>query len=223
MSVATSPDIAGDLLRVHAIITRALGVSADYCAAAATGRSDADSPAHEGFFTYTDALASYLHSHHLTEDEIAFPYFREKVPDMPYDRLAEDHRLIAAAIDEIVHVVAIGRAGDRERAKQDVGRILVTISTIWPAHIGEEEKYVTRERLDAVVSSEEQTLLNERIMEHVRTHAVPDYLVVPFVLYNLPAPARAVMAGKFPPVVTEQLVPVVWAGKWSPMKPFLLD
>jgi len=33
---------------------------------------------------------------------------------------------------------------------------------------------------------------------------------------------RRRMGALFPPVVTEQLVPVVWQDKWSPMKPFLL-
>jgi hypothetical protein len=47
--------------------------------------------------------------------------------------------------------------------------------------------------------------------------------VVPFLLYNLPPEERAIFSQGMPPVVTQELVPVVWKEKWSPMKPFLLD
>ncbi len=53
-------------------------------------------------------------------------------------------------------------------------------------------------------------------------HSGPDYLVVPFLLYNLSPEDRATMSAEMPPVVTQQLVPVVWKEKWQPMSPFLL-
>jgi hypothetical protein len=59
-------------------------------------------------------------------------------------------------------------------------------------------------------------------MEHAQQHTVPDYLIVPFLLYNLPPDKRTFFAGEMPPVVTEQLVPVAWKDKWAPMKPFLV-
>jgi hypothetical protein len=46
---------------------------------------------------------------------------------------------------------------------------------------------------------------------------------MPFVLYNLPAEERAILAQKMPPIVTQQLLPVDWKEKWAPMQPFLLD
>jgi hypothetical protein len=48
-------------------------------------------------------------------------------------------------------------------------------------------------------------------------------LVVPFLLYNLPPEERAVFSQGMPPIVIQELVPVAWKEKWSPMKPFLLD
>ena len=33
---------------------------------------------------------------------------------------------------------------------------------------------------------------------------------------------RAYMAGEMPPIISQELVPVVWKDQWAPMKPFLL-
>ena len=51
----------------------------------------------------------------------------------------------------------------------------------------------------------------------------PDYLVVPFMLYDLDPEPRAIMTAALPTVVTEQLVPVAWKDRWATMKPYLLD
>jgi len=45
---------------------------------------------------------------------------------------------------------------------------------------------------------------------------------VPFLLHDLEPADRAAMAANFPPIVTEQLVPIFWKEKRSPMQPFLL-
>jgi hypothetical protein len=54
-------------------------------------------------------------------------------------------------------------------------------------------------------------------------HSGPDYLVVPFVLYNLSPEQRAILAAEMPPIVTQQLVPIAWKAQWEPMSPFLLE
>ncbi len=221
MSVVPQTDLVGGLLRIHAVITRALEVTAEYCSAAAG--PDVSSPSvHEEFFTYVEALGAVLHGHHTTEDELTFPYLRERIPDLPYDRLTAEHQQVAAAVQEIADAIAAGRSGDREGGKQAVGRSLTRISQVWGRHIADEERFITPERIDATVSVEEQQRLVDRIAEHMRTHATPDYLAMPFVLYNLPPSERAAMAAMLPPVVTQQLVPIVWADKWRPMKRFLL-
>jgi hypothetical protein len=46
---------------------------------------------------------------------------------------------------------------------------------------------------------------------------------VPFILYNLSAEDRAIMAQQMPPAVSQELVPIVWKEQWAPMVPFLLD
>jgi hemerythrin-like domain-containing protein len=222
MSVLAPPDIAGDMLRVHAVITRALEVSMQHCDGFAN-QSAAASSTREGFFTYIEALATVLHGHHLTEDELAFPYLRERMPELPYDRLTAEHQQIVVALREIAQVIGSARTGDTERTMQDLAQVLARVAAIWHPHIEQEERCVTRERLDEIASPDEHARLSDQIADFSRAHSVPDYLVVPFLLYNLPAGERAIMAQKFPPIVTEQLVPVAWAGKWTPMKPFLLD
>jgi hypothetical protein len=47
-------------------------------------------------------------------------------------------------------------------------------------------------------------------------------MVMPFVLFNLLDAERAMMSQGMLPVVTQQLVPVVWKDQWMPMAPFLL-
>jgi hypothetical protein len=53
--------------------------------------------------------------------------------------------------------------------------------------------------------------------------APPDPVLVPFILYNLSAEDRAIMAQQMPPAVSQELVPIVWKEQWAPMVPFLLD
>jgi len=53
--------------------------------------------------------------------------------------------------------------------------------------------------------------------------AAPDLVALPFILYNLSVEDREIMAQHMPPVVIQELVPVVWKEHWEPMKPFLLD
>lgn len=138
MSRSSSPSVVAELVRIHLVITRGLKVASENSQSFAQ-RGYPDASTREGFVSYVRSLASSLHAHHLTEDDLAFPYFREKMPDAPFDLLSAHHRQM-----------------------------------------------------------------------------------VPFLLYNLPPEKRAAFAQMLPPVVTQQLVPVVWKEKWEPMKPFLL-
>jgi hypothetical protein len=60
-------------------------------------------------------------------------------------------------------------------------------------------------------------------VEHSQEYSKPDFLVIPFLLYNLPLEDRIIFSQGMPPILTEQMVPVVWKDKWAPMKPFLLQ
>lgn len=65
--------------------------------------------------------------------------------------------------------------------------------------------------------------LQKELIEFFQEHTGPEYLVVPFVLYNLTTEDRAITAQGLPAIVTEQLVPIEWKDKWAPMQPFLLE
>jgi hypothetical protein len=104
----------------------------------------------------------------------------------------------------------------------DLFLLLKRIDEFWHPHIQIEEEHFTVGKLGAAFPPDEQIRLIKLFMEHSQQHAKPDFLVVPFLLYNLPLDQRSALAGAMPPVVTEQLVPIVWKEKWEPMKPFLL-
>ena len=74
-----------------------------------------------------------------------------------------------------------------------------------------------------LLAPEEHTRLSGLFAEHGRKHMSPDYLIVPFLLYNLPPEERAIFARTMPLILTRLLVPLVWKKKWAPMLPFLLS
>jgi len=90
------------------------------------------------------------------------------------------------------------------------------------AHTQIEEDHFASDRLFAVMGLEEQGDLSRKAAEHSMKHASPDYLVAPFLLYNLTLDDRTLFAQAIPPIVTQQLVPITWKEKWLSMKPFLL-
>lgn len=223
MSEQKTPNIAEDLLCIHAIITRGLNVSIE------KGRLFAqdgypDAPAREGFIAYVGSLVSVLHAHHLTESELFFPYFRDKLPDAPIDLLMSQHRDLEpvlqqakAATDE---VSAEARAG---AALCRLNELLGKIADSWHPHIRIEEDHFTVDRLTTLFDAKEHDRLARAAMKHSQQHSGPDYLVVPFLLHNLPPDRRAIFARLMPAVVTRLLLPIVWKRKWAPMRPFLLS
>jgi hypothetical protein len=91
MSEPTTPNIAEDLLCIHAVITRGLNVSIEKGRLFAQGGYP-DASARQGFIAYVESLVSVVHAHHLTESDLFFPYFRDKLPDAPFDLLVTQHR-----------------------------------------------------------------------------------------------------------------------------------
>ncbi len=217
------PNVANDLIRIHKIITRGLEVAMEQ------GRSFAqngypDQATRDGFVCYVQALASMTHGHHLTEDEVAHPYFRDKLLEMPYDVLTSEHQAMVPILEEIQ--AAIERVASEAESGDALGvlnRALARLADLWYPHFQKEEKHFTPEKVGALIDVDEQIRLAQQFAQHSQQHAGPDYLVVPFMLYNLEPADRAALSKAMPPVVTEQLVPVVWKEKWAAMKPFLLD
>jgi len=176
-----------------------------------------------GFADYVRSLSSVLHSHHLAEDELAFPAFRQSLPEAPYERLAAEHRLIQPLIEEARR--GIERALVSPTLQEPLAvldRALRELEGIWKPHIETEEVHFSAERIDGVMAPVEQADFMRRLGRHIQEHSGPDYLVVPFTLFNLPAEARAILSETMPPAVIQELVPGPWKEKWQPMSPFLL-
>jgi hemerythrin-like domain-containing protein len=214
--------IAWDLLRVHKVITRSLDVIISRGQEfAVAGFPDATTQA--GFTDYVRCFASMMHAHHTTEEELAFPYFRVKLPDEPYDDMLSDHSKIAWLIYDVRSVVGEpgGQALDPGKLK-NLESVVTDVRQIWRLHIPKEEKSFSQEHLDKVMNMDEQISMGRLFGEHSAKHSSPDYLIVAFLLMNLEGEDRAIMAQNLPALVVEQLVPVVWKDKWGPMPPFLL-
>ena len=212
-------NIAEGFGRIHQIITRALNVAREQSAEyARTGFPSVIAEA--GFARYLQSLVAVLEGHHLSEDALAFPFIRDRLPDAPYDRLEHEHRamsdIVAGLRAATSDIGADGRGLDR------VHGALSRILEMWGPHIQAEEQHFSLDALARVLEPEEHERLEHMLTEFAQMHAGPDYLVVPFMLYNLPPSEREALARRLPPIITDHLVPVAWAEQWAPMKPFLL-
>jgi hypothetical protein len=216
------PNLAQDLLRIHRAITRGLTVGVEKGAEFAE-HGFPDPGLRRGFTDYTLSLAVVLRAHHLGEDEIAFPFFRERLPASLYERLAADHHKIEALLNPlrqaIANVAATGGQADLNRVVDD----LRSIGAVWTPHIRLEEGHFSEEALSAVMTMEEQGRLSGMMAKHSQEHATPGYLALPFTLFNLQAEDRAAMSATMPSMVIDELVPKAWKDQWAPMRPFLLE
>jgi hemerythrin-like domain-containing protein len=215
--------INSDLVRIHKVFSRALQVIQTHGQVfSKTGFPDAAVQA--GFSSYVNSFDSLLHAHHITEEEILFPFFRLKMPDEPFDLLLVQHSDIAASVYQIRDLL-----GSQENQNLDVYslselvQVVAKIDQVWHPHIGIEESIFVPDKINPLASLEEQFSLNGQLAQHSMKHASPDYLVIPFILYNLPPVDRQEMSRLMPPVITQQLVPLVWKEKWQIMQPFLLE
>jgi hypothetical protein len=222
MAERTTPNIAEDLLCIHAIITRGLNVSIEKGRSFAQGGYP-DASTREGFIAYVGTLVSVLHAHHLTESDLFFPYFRDKLPDAPFDLLITQHRELEPVLQQAKE--ATGEVSAEARAGTALARLnnlLGTIAEFWHPHIRIEEDHFSVDRVATLIDAKEQETLARGAMKHSQQHSGPDHLVVPFLLHNLPPDKRPSFARLMPAVVTRLLVPIVWKRKWVPMRPFLL-
>jgi hemerythrin-like domain-containing protein len=183
-----------------------------------------DAATKAGFVSYVRSLVSVLNAHHLAEDEVAFPYLLDRLPDAPFAILTEDHRRMESLLEEIAESIdEVEEDADASAALSDLNGGITWLTNLWEPHIRVEEEQLSPEKAEEVMDAEEQGQLSQQIAKHGQENSGPDYLVVPFVLYNLSKPDRAIMAQAMPPAVTQELVPGVWKEQWAPMKPFLLS
>jgi len=208
--------LVGALLRIHKIISRALSVSVQKCDEY-LGKQDRPPEEAAGFLMYVTTLKWVLHAHHLSEDDIAFPYFRDKL-EAPYSQLTEDHQTMArilASLEKCLSEVSSGGVGKLREALGELDRL-------WGPHIKIEEEHFTADKLNPVAGMQEQVNLVARLDEHGRMNAGPGPLALSFMFYNLEGADREAFMMPFPWPVKKVLVPIIWKGKWKAMSPFLL-
>ena len=220
-SKTSDPPIA--LVLIHNAISRGLDVGAQHAARfARDGYPDRETG--EGFALYLRTLVGMLHQHHSAEDEIAFPFLRDKLPDLPFDGLIAEHEQMEAILKEMAPLLdkLRGEAGE-ELVLEAARGALARLAEIWPGHIDIEETRISVKTLEAMVGAEALSGWLAQMGQHRPEGAPPDPVGLPFVLYNLPQEERAIMAQQMPPAISQELVPGPWQEYWAPMKPFLLD
>ena len=216
-----SAGMAKTLATIHKVITRGVEVTRSRSQSFAE-QGLPDEALWSGFVSYARTFVNLTHAHHDGEEVLIFPFGQEKMPDTSFDPLIAQHREIAALLDEMGAAIDEAEKKPATESASRISRLAAQIREIWQPHIREEETIFSAARVNAVVTPEEQGTLMQQAAQHGMAHAGPDYLAAPFILHNLEAEDRAHMAGEMPPIVSQELVPVVWKDQWAPMKPFLL-
>jgi len=217
------PSVAKDFKRIHSVITRGLQITLEKVQEMMHNKNPGPQT-FNGFLDYTRSLVSFMHAHHSTEDDLAFPIFKKKSLDAPYDVLMNDHMKMQKILTEIDPVLQkLASYKQKRSAAKKLHNLLRTLNDIWGPHIQIEESHFTENDIDARFSEEEQKQMSEQFAEHAMKNSGPDYLVIPFILYNLGGEDRKIISQLMPPVITQELIPITWKEKWTPMKPFLLD
>ena len=216
-----SASMAKTLATIHKVITRGVEVTRSHSQSFAE-QGLPDEALWSGFVSYARTFVNLTHAHHDGEEVLIFPFGQEKMPDTSFDPLIAQHREIAALLDEMGAAIDEAEKKPATESASRISHLAAQIGEIWRPHIREEETIFGAERVNAVVTPEEQGKLMQQAAQHGMAHAGPDYLAAPFILHNLEPEDRAHMAGEMPPIVSQELVPVVWKDQWAPMKPFLL-
>jgi hemerythrin-like domain-containing protein len=217
------PDFGLDLAIIHAVITRAINVSIEK-GQEYLDKGYKDEKVKRGFVDYTHCLGSFLNGHHVGEDDILFPFLKDRMPDARFDQLSLEHRRLSRLLVDL-HAANLGLSTGSD-PNEDTDKILKAagkILEIWGPHIEVEEAYMSTERMNQVTSFEEQDLINRQTTEHAQKNSEPANLLIPFVLYDLQPDLRARFARHLPAEVKDQMVPIVWRETWESMWPFLLE
>jgi len=221
MSGADTSSLTNAQVRIHSVINRSLEVIKD------SGRVFADEgayrgPLRPGFIAYVRSFASVLYAHLLSEDRIVFPYFRDRLPETPFDLMRAQHEKIVSWLyvvqEELDEMEYDPHPSESLALLIDAA---FNLGQLWYPHIVHEEKVFNARALANAVTPEEDRLLIKLMTDHCLANSGPDYLVVPFILYSLPPEERISMAQKLPPEITRLLLPGPWKQKWEVMAPFL--
>lgn len=213
----TIPNAGSDLVRIHKVITRALRVAIH------NSRGTIEDETGQGFASYVRVMTILLHAHHSGEDELAFPFWKSRLPDGPFDELVRQHGEMVGFLERIEKWLKAGAEAWQTGAVEGLHEALSDLYSLWSTHIALEEATVGPEYSQKYLTPAENGQLAKQLSEHGQAHSQPSELVMPFVVYNLEAEDRREFVELLPPVMTQQLIPVAWKPIWEPMRPFLLE
>ena len=223
LSEEYKPDLGGDYIKLHKVMTRGINVSL-FNINKFLNDGLMEKLNREGFISYVQSFSSVLHGHHMVEDEKIFPYFKDRLPEVPYSRLVSEHEIFDDGLQQINSAI------DHLTNETDELESLITLkkgfdklNEIWDTHIQIENTKLYGEIRDLNMDPEDMVKIEKESKEFFQENSGPGYLVIPFVLYNLSLEDRRVIAKGFPDVVTSKLLFDDWKDKWISMKPFLLE
>lgn len=212
----TGNPLADNLVRIHKMITRSLKVSVSKCDEYI--RNKGIPPSEEkGFLLYMSTMIRVMHAHHMGEDDVVFPYFKDRI-EAPFSRLKDEHLNMSGMLDNLEKGIA-------RVTLSDIGKIrnlLADIQRLWEPHIRSEEINFSAETLKNI-DAKEQLELMDRVGRHSQKASGPGPTTIPFVLYNLEKDDREKFLREFPWILKKVLVPIIWRRQWRSMDPFLLN
>lgn len=216
-----TPDLARHLILAHRIVTRALQIIGQSCEKFGSGNFP-DSITREGFACYVQSFTSFLHAHHTAEDTILFPHLQTRLPEAPYAMLVRQHKAMVPLVDHIAKVgnSLVSKATHTEELA-NLHRCVERLTEGWQPHFKTEEQHFTAEQLARQIPLDEHMQLCRQLAEYTRHHLQPDYLVIPFALYNLGGDERVQFAASLA-LPRGELIRNAWQDKWQVMRPFLL-
>jgi hemerythrin-like domain-containing protein len=221
MSNNDQPDLGRDIIIYHKIITRGIEIS-NKNAQEYLNKEHLEVSSETGFLKYLQTLSSILKAHHMAEDNVIFPYVQNLIPEVPYKRLMDEHEILSAELQKIENTIPdLKSNNDLKISLRQLNSALAKIDELWHPHIKIEE-HMIYEKIGSMINTPDMIQLKTEFTQFYQKNVSPDYLVVPFSLYNLHPNERALISKGIPEIVIKQMVPIDWKDKWAPMKPFLL-
>jgi hypothetical protein len=206
-------------LAIHHIITRSVAISiAQLDEFIQTGFSNDERK--NGYLNYLDCIAIMLDSHHKTEDEIAFPYFKERLPNTHFEWLDEDHQLITEFLDGLESIMpALINKDTSSDVLDKLKVILLKIEDRWTQHIElEEEEFI--DLIDALEPYDRRIDLINHFFDYNHALLRPYELTLPFMLNHLDEVDKIIISEGFAPEIMGQLYSDAWKQKWASMAPY---
>ncbi len=209
-------------LTIHKVISRSINTSVENIRIFIDSGFP-DEQTRQGFLNFIRLTGLMLDSHHLTEDDIGFPYFEKDLPNTHFEWLHEDHNLITGFLKELTPIMDIFEKTDTTQENlKDIEAVLLKIEDRWNQHVGlEEEEFINI--IDTLAPYEDRVKLIDQFFDFNEDLLQPYHLSLPFMLYNLGKEDRNRWSKGYSRDLLKKVETVSWKEKWGSMKPFFLE